>query len=115
MKVAKNKLAPPFRTAEFEIEFDKGISREGEILDLGVKHGILTKSGAWFAYNKENFAMGKDNAKKHLRNNPDLRDKLLSLVKESALDNGRSSTENQGEDDLDDDESGDTFDEAEGL
>eukprot|EP00897_Mesotaenium_endlicherianum_P007682 jgi/Mesen1/6942/ME000036S06265 len=66
VKVAKNKLAPPFRLAEFEIEFGRGISQEGELLDLAVKHKIFSKSGAWYSYKGANFAQGRDKAKTYL-------------------------------------------------
>lgn len=87
VKVVKNKVAPPFRTAEFDIEFGRGISREGEIMDLGVKHGLLGLSGSWVSYEGKNFANGRDNAKRYLRDHRDLADTLVKAIKEKALSN----------------------------
>jgi recombination protein RecA len=70
VKVVKNKVAPPFRVADFDILFNEGISREGEIVDLGVEHNIVEKSGAWYAYNGEKIGQGKDNAREFLKENP---------------------------------------------
>ena len=72
VKVVKNKVAPPFKTAEFDILYGEGISREGEIIDMGVEGKILDKSGAWYAYNGEKIGQGKDNAREFLRENADL-------------------------------------------
>jgi recombination protein RecA len=72
VKVVKNKVAPPFKTAEFDILYGEGISREGEIVDMGVAAKVLDKSGAWYAYNGEKIGQGKDNAREFLRENPDL-------------------------------------------
>jgi recombination protein RecA len=81
VKVVKNKLAPPFRDVEFDILFGTGISKEGEILDLGTQHGIIEKSGPWYAYGKERIGQGRENARIFLKDNPDvmkeLRDKIL--------------------------------------
>jgi recombination protein RecA len=70
VKVVKNKLAPPFRQCEFDILYDQGISKEGELIDLGVERGIIEKSGAWFSYNKDRIGQGKDNARQFLREHP---------------------------------------------
>ena len=72
VKVVKNKMAPPFREALFDILYGEGISREGEIIELGVKHGIVEKSGAWYAYNKDKIGQGKDNAREYLKEHPEL-------------------------------------------
>jgi recombination protein RecA len=72
VKVVKNKVAPPFKTAEFDILYGEGISREGEVIDVGVNAKILDKSGAWYAYNGEKIGQGKDNAREFLRENPDI-------------------------------------------
>ena len=72
VKVVKNKVAPPFRKAEFDLMFNEGISRSGEVLDMGVERGIIQKSGSWFAYQGNKLAQGRDAAKNVLRDNPDL-------------------------------------------
>jgi len=82
VKVVKNKVSPPFKTAEFDILFGEGISREGEIVDMGVTHGILEKSGAWYAYNGEKIGQGRDNAREFLRENPDLAREIENKVRE---------------------------------
>jgi recombination protein RecA len=92
VKVVKNKMAPPFKQAEFEILYGEGISREGELIDLGVKHDIIDKAGAWYSYNGDRIGQGKDNVRNFLKDNPEiaadidrqLRDKLLD--KPSARD-----------------------------
>ncbi len=80
VKVVKNKVAPPFKKAEFDLMFDEGISRSGEIVDLGVAKGILQKSGSWFSYNGQKLAQGRDAVKKVLRENPDLADEIESQI-----------------------------------
>jgi len=82
VKVVKNKVAPPFKTAEFDILFGEGISREGEVVDMGVTHGVLEKSGAWYAYNGEKIGQGRDNAREFLRENPDLAREIENKVRE---------------------------------
>ena len=72
VKVVKNKVAPPFKTAEFDILYGEGISRQGEIIDMGVTAQVLEKSGAWYAYNGEKIGQGKDNAREFLRENADV-------------------------------------------
>ena len=72
VKVVKNKVAPPFRVAEFDIIYGEGISREGTLLDMAVEYGIITKSGAFFSYGDQRIAQGRDNARVYLRNNPEL-------------------------------------------
>jgi recombination protein RecA len=83
VKVVKNKVAPPFKTAEFDILYGEGISREGEIIDMGVEARILDKSGAWYAYNGEKIGQGKDNAREFLRENPDVAREIENKVRES--------------------------------
>jgi len=83
VKVVKNKVAPPFKTAEFDILFGEGISRHGEIIDMGVNAGILDKSGAWYAYNGEKIGQGRDNAREFLRENPALSHEIENKVRES--------------------------------
>lgn len=83
-KVVKNKVAPPFREAEFDIMFGEGISKVGEILDLAVKLDIVQKSGAWFSYNGERLGQGRDNIKKYLIENPAVADEIEKKVRENA-------------------------------
>ncbi len=80
VKVVKNKVAPPFRRAEFDIMFGHGISRSGEIVDLGVEYGIIKKSGSWFSYNDSKLAQGRDATKKLLEDNPELSEELEGLI-----------------------------------
>ena len=80
VKVVKNKVAPPFKKAEFDLMFDEGISRSGEIVDLGVAKGILTKSGSWFSYNGQKLAQGRDADKKLIRENPDLAEEIEAQI-----------------------------------
>jgi recombination protein RecA len=80
VKVIKNKVAPPFRKAEFEIMFGEGISKVGEIIDLGVEYGILKKSGSWFSYNETKLGQGREAVKALLRDNPELCEELESLI-----------------------------------
>ena len=80
VKVVKNKVAPPFKKAEFDLMFDEGISRSGEIIDLGVAKGIIQKSGSWFSYNGQKLAQGRDAVKKLLRENPDLAEELEAQI-----------------------------------
>jgi recombination protein RecA len=70
VKVVKNKVAPPFKQASFDILYGEGISREGEVVDLGSELNIIDKSGAWYSYNGDRIGQGKDNAREYLRNNP---------------------------------------------
>lgn len=84
VKVVKNKVAPPFKTAEFDIMYGTGISKEGSILDLGVEDEIVNKSGAWYTYEGERLGQGREAAKEFLRTNPDLRDEIESRVREAA-------------------------------
>ena len=83
VKVVKNKVSPPFKTAEFDILFGEGISREGEIIDMGVNAKIVEKAGAWYAYNGEKIGQGRDNAREFLRENPDLAREIENKVRES--------------------------------
>ena len=83
-KIVKNKVAPPFREAEFDIMFGEGISKVGEIIDLGVKLGIVQKSGAWFNYGETRLGQGRDNAKQFLRDNPDIAAEIETQVRDNA-------------------------------
>lgn len=82
VKVVKNKIAPPFREAEFDIMFGKGISREGDILDLGVTSNVVQKSGAWFAYNGDKIGQGRENAKIYLSEHPGIMEEIEQKVRE---------------------------------
>ncbi len=82
VKVVKNKMAPPFKTAEFDILYGIGISREGSLIDLGVEQGIVRKSGAWYTYEGDQLGQGKENARNFLRDNPDLADEIEKRIKE---------------------------------
>jgi recombination protein RecA len=84
VKVVKNKVAPPFREAHFDILYGEGISREGEIIDLGVHHKIVDKSGAWYAYNGDKIGQGKDNSREFLRANPALAREIENKVRVAA-------------------------------
>jgi recombination protein RecA len=84
VKVVKNKVSPPFKTAEFDILYGEGISREGEIVDMGVSARVLDKSGAWYAYNGEKIGQGKDNAREFLRENPELALEIENKVREAV-------------------------------
>jgi len=83
VKIVKNKVAPPFKTAEFDILYGEGISREGEIIDMGVEARILDKAGSWYAYNGEKIGQGKDNAREFLRENPDMAIEIENKVREA--------------------------------
>ena len=86
VKVVKNKVAPPFKKAEFDLMFNEGISRSGEIVDLGVAKGILQKSGSWFSYNGQKLAQGRDAVKKLLQENPDLADEIEAKIMANGKD-----------------------------
>ncbi len=81
VKIVKNKLAPPFREAEFDIMYGEGISREGDLLDLGVAQNIIEKSGSWFSYKGERIGQGRENARQFLKDNPDIRQKVDSELR----------------------------------
>jgi recombination protein RecA len=81
VKVVKNKVAPPFKTAEFDIMYGEGISREGEVVDLGVLHKVVEKSGAWYAYSGEKIGQGRENAREFLRENPDLAREIENKIR----------------------------------
>jgi recombination protein RecA len=82
VKVVKNKVAPPFKQAEFDILYGVGISREGSLVDVGVEQGIVRKSGAWYTYEGDQLGQGKENARKFLRENPDVAAEIEKRIKE---------------------------------
>ncbi|WP_281373632.1 hypothetical protein [Haloechinothrix aidingensis] len=82
VKVVKNKCAPPFKQSEFDILYGKGISREGSLIDMGVEHGILRKSGAWYTYEGDQLGQGKENARRFLSDNPDIANEVEKRIKE---------------------------------
>jgi recombination protein RecA len=84
VKVVKNKVAPPFREALFDILYGEGISREGEIIDLGVQHKLVEKAGAWYAYKGEKIGQGKDNAREYLREHPEVAREIENKVREAV-------------------------------
>jgi recombination protein RecA len=84
VKVVKNKVAPPFKQVEFDIMFGEGISKVGELVDLGVKAGIVEKSGAWFSYDSQRLGQGRENAKTFLRENPDVAGRIEAQVRQNA-------------------------------
>jgi recombination protein RecA len=83
-KVVKNKVAPPFRQAEFDILYGEGISREGEIIELGVDHRIVEKSGAWYSYKSDRIGQGKDNAREYLREHPETAEEIEARIREAV-------------------------------
>ena len=104
VKVVKNKVAPPFRQAEFDITYGKGISREGAVLDLAVELGIAKKSGAWFTYDGEQLGQGRENSKQFLADNPDVMMQMTERVREKAMARNNAEAAQQGGFSKDDDE-----------
>ncbi len=84
VKVVKNKLAPPFKQVEFDIMYGEGVSKVGELIDLGVKAGVVEKSGAWFSYDSQRIGQGRENAKAFLKDNPDIANKIEAQVRQNA-------------------------------
>lgn len=95
VKIVKNKVAPPFKTVDFDIMYGEGISRTGELIDLGVKSGIVDKAGAWFSYNGEKIGQGRENAKNFLKENPAIADEIENRIRADA---GHLTTEMIGDD-----------------
>jgi recombination protein RecA len=91
VKVVKNKVSPPFREAEFEIMYGAGISREGEIIDLGSSQGIIEKSGAWYSYGGERIGQGKENARQFLRDHPDTAREIEQQIRSRLLPERKAS------------------------
>ena len=90
VKVVKNKLAPPFKQVEFDIMYGEGVSKIGELIDLGVKAGVVEKSGAWFSYDSQRIGQGRENAKLFLKDNPDIAAKIEAAVRQNAGPDRRS-------------------------
>src|SRR4051812_36291863 len=104
VKVVKNKVAPPFKQVEFDIMFGEGVSKVGELIDLGVKAGIVEKSGAWFSYDSQRLGQGRENAKGFLRDNPAIANKIEASIRQNAgliadriLENAQPTAEDLGE------------------
>ena len=92
-KVVKNKIAPPFKEAEFDIMYGEGISRFGELVDLGVKYNIVQKSGAWFSYGEMRLGQGRDNSKLTLKSNPELADEIEAKIRQAVADERAKATQ----------------------
>ena len=82
-KVVKNKMAPPFKQAEFDIMYGEGISKAGDLLDVGVEAGVIEKSGSWYSYNSERIGQGRENVKTFFKDNTDIYEEILTKVKET--------------------------------
>ncbi|MGE3146702.1 MAG: DNA recombination/repair protein RecA, partial [Pseudorhodoplanes sp.] len=83
-KVVKNKLAPPFKQVEFDIMYGEGVSKTGELIDLGVKAGVVEKSGAWFSFDSQRIGQGRENAKTFLKTNPDIAARIEAAVRQNS-------------------------------
>ena len=103
VKVVKNKLAPPFRQVEFDIMFGEGISKAGELIDLGVKAGVVEKSGAWFSYDSQRIGQGRENAKQFLRDNPKVADSIEKKIRDQSASISDALMASDGGDDASDD------------
>lgn len=102
VKVVKNKVAPPFKQAEFDILYNEGISRQGEIIELGVQHGLIDKAGAWFSYQSQRIGQGKDNARNFLKEHPEMAQEIETKLREKLLQPSvQTPTENVEEDEVD--------------
>ncbi|NTV62941.1 MAG: DNA recombination/repair protein RecA, partial [Oscillochloris sp.] len=106
VKVIKNKVAPPFRQAEFDILANEGISREGNIMDIGVEMGIIRKSGAWFYLGEDRLGQGRENVREFLKENKALTDEIERLVKAQALTNANAVAHPASANSDDDDDEG---------
>src|SRR5215213_3283597 len=103
VKVVKNKLAPPFKVVEFDIMYGEGVSKTGELVDLGVKAGVVEKSGAWFSYNSQRLGQGRENAKLFLRDNPAVADEIEAALRQNAGLIAERFLENGGSEGIEDD------------
>jgi len=104
VKVVKNKLAPPFKQVEFDIMYGEGVSKTGELIDLGVKANVVEKSGAWFSYDSQRIGQGRENAKQFLKENPDIASKIEAAVRQNAGLIAEAILAGEGEDKDDDEE-----------
>jgi recombination protein RecA len=84
VKIVKNKVAPPFKQVEFDIMYGEGVSKVGELIDLGVKAGIVEKSGAWFSYDSQRIGQGRENAKQFLREHPEMAQQIEAAIRQNA-------------------------------
>ncbi|GAB4164153.1 MAG: recombinase RecA [Rickettsiaceae bacterium] len=100
VKVVKNKVSPPFRTVDFDIIYSRGISKEGELIDIGVKQGLVEKSGAWFSYNGIRIGQGRENAKQYMRDNPEIARGLEDRLKIELMTSGNNLVIGSDEEDL---------------
>lgn len=100
VKVVKNKVAPPFRTIDFDIMYGSGISREGEIVDLGVKYGLIEKSGSWYSYNEMRIGQGRENAKQYMKDNTQVADELANRIKAHLLDSSATFSSSEAVEDV---------------
>tara|TARA_B100000686_G_C15932490_1_gene544943 strand:- start:5 stop:466 length:462 start_codon:yes stop_codon:yes gene_type:complete len=98
VKVVKNKVAPPFRQAHFDILYNEGISRESEIIELGVENNIIEKTGAWYSYKGDRLGQGKENVRQHLKDTPDLASRLETEIRQIVLGEPPKGTDDLGED-----------------
>jgi recombination protein RecA len=99
VKVVKNKVAPPFKQVEFDIMYGEGVSKVGEILDLGVKAGLVEKSGAWFSYDSVRIGQGRENAKLYLKENPDVAQRIENAIRGRTEEVGEALMVGAGADD----------------
>jgi len=97
VKVVKNKMAPPFRQAVFEILYGEGISREGELIELGVEHNLIKKSGAWYSYGEDRIGQGKDNVRQFLKEHPEMANEIESQLREKLLPKIKAEVEEDSE------------------
>jgi len=95
VKVVKNKMAPPFKQAEFEILYGEGISREGELIDLGVQHNFVDKSGAWYSYQGDRIGQGKENVRQFLKDNPDMARAIEKQIRDEMMPETRNAEETE--------------------
>ena len=100
VKIVKNKVAPPFKTAEFDIMFGEGISRESELVDMAVSMDIMKKSGAWFSYGETRVGQGRENTKQYLRDNPEIANEIEAKIREKIEESRNKTDDFDGEDEI---------------